>query len=165
MKRDLCADGEMIYTKDVSVLLSKLQLIKDDTLLGWIVANGTVVTGKLWGRVGAFAPKSSVFVDAFDHRSYETVVWDYVSETTTAENMTMGLEIHALSSLTEPEKIPNAVVLDNVSKLRDMITCAEKDGIVFSSDENFELGGALTPYIRLWLYHDNLHNESWLILE
>lgn len=164
-KRDPFVDGEMIYTKDVSVLLNKLQLIKGDTPLGWIAADGTVVIGKLWGRVGAFVPKISVFTDAFDHQSYETEVWDYVSETTPAENMTMGLEIHAISSFTEPEKISNAVVLDNVSGLRDMLARAEEDGIVFSTEENFELDGALTPFIRLWLYHDKTQNGSWLILQ
>lgn len=110
-------------------------------------------------------PKSSMFVDAFDYQSYETEVWDYVSETTPAENTTKGLEIHAVSSFTEPEIISDAVALDNVSKLRDMVACAEEDGIVFSPDENFELGDALTPFIHRWLCHDKIHNESWLVLE
>ena len=79
-KRDLFADSEMIYTKDVSLLLNKLQSIKGDTLLGWIAVNDTIVIGKLWGRVGAFVSKSSMFVDAFDHQSYETKVWNYVIE-------------------------------------------------------------------------------------
>lgn len=146
---DVVCEGEMIYVKEVSELKEKLQDVDDNTLLGWIDRTNRVRIRKFWGRTGVFASRKEAFTDAFDREDYTTSIWRYAQKA--EQGLENGVELHVAPLGTDVEKIENAVLLENVSDLKKLISFI-KEGTVFATDENFELGRKITPYIRLWLY-------------